>query len=222
MAAEQFITSAYAAIVSWTYILLTILLIVKIVQFFTGGGAGWPWGGKGKYDDSGRTRDDISPDDKRRREEDEKSGKSEGLDVENPGLVQVIVLDEDDNPIQGAKVSITPARMHKRRWLRTKKEWVRYGGLTSPDGVWPGGGKPENVGSGTVTVTVSKRNFFVGSWFRFGRYYQKKDYEIIGKEKHDIVVIMKRKGEKAEWFEPKILEIKPVDEKIMRVKGIIK
>ncbi len=59
MAAEQFITTAYAAIVSWTYILITILLIVKIVQFFTGGGIGWPLGrGRDRYDGGGRRRRD--------------------------------------------------------------------------------------------------------------------------------------------------------------------
>jgi hypothetical protein len=58
MAAEQFITSAYGAIVSWTYILLTILLIVKIVQFFTGGSLFGIGGGDGGGGGGGRRPDD--------------------------------------------------------------------------------------------------------------------------------------------------------------------
>ncbi len=220
MAVEQFVMSAYATIVSWTYVLLVILIIVKIIQFFSGGSLFGGEGGKDSTSSRDRVRDDVSPDDKRKRKEDEKNGKSEGLDVEKPGFVQVLVWDEDNNPVQGAKISITPARMHKRRWLRTKKDWREYGDLTGPDGVWPGAGKYETIGSGSVTIEVTKSGLFNWGWFYQGRFYQKKDYEILPNEKHEIVVIMGRQGEKAEWFEPKILDVNVTDQDI-KLKGII-
>jgi len=37
MVVESFVTSIYSAIVSWTYILLVILIVVKIINFVTGG-----------------------------------------------------------------------------------------------------------------------------------------------------------------------------------------
>ena len=225
MVAESFILNAYATIVSWTYVLITILIIYKIITFFTGGSILGKLGGSKdwrKDDDSKRIIDDIPPEDKKKRKENEKKGAPEGIDLENPGFVQVIVLDEDDNPIQGAKVKIIPARMRKRKWLRKRKEWREYTGLTGPDGVWPSMGQYEPIGSGSVTLTVTKRNLFIISWFRNGRYYQKTDLEIMPGEKREIIVHMKRKGEKPEWFEPKILEIKPGDENTMILKGIIK
>lgn len=227
MAIQAFVTSVYSAIVSWTYILLTILIVYKIISFFTGsGGGGGLFGGKGgkdKYDnDSRRIIDDISEDDKKKRKEKDKNDEPGGLDVTNPSYVKVIVWDEDDNPIQRAKVKITPARMKKRKWLKTKMEWREYGGLTGPDGIWPSGGKAEQIGSGTINIEVSKVKFYNITWFSKGRYYQKKDYELIAGEENEIVIILARKGEKAEWFEPKVLEVKSIDDKTMMVKGIIK
>jgi len=229
MAAEQFIQNAYGAIVSWTYILLTILLIVKIIQFFTGGGGlfgGKGGGGEGSGGSGGGGRnnpDRVSPEEEKTIKKKKKLGEPEGLDVENPGFVKVIVLDTDDNPIQGAKVRITPANMRKRRWFRTKRDWREYGGLTGPDGVWPSGGRFESVGSGSVIISVTKTNWYniTFTWFNRDRFYEKKYYEIIPGQQHEITVIMDRKGEKAEAFEPKIWEVAPVDDKTMKVKGII-
>ncbi len=51
MVVEGFVANGYAAMVSWTYILLMILLVVKIIQFFTGGG-NWSWPGSSRSRDS--------------------------------------------------------------------------------------------------------------------------------------------------------------------------
>jgi hypothetical protein len=226
MVAEQFIQNAYGAIVSWTYILLTILLIVKIIQFFTGGSFG-SWGKDKDTDPESKKYkpDRVSPEEEEKIIKKKKLGEPEGLDVENPGFVKVIVLDTDDNPIQGAKVRITPANMRKRRWGRTKRDWREYGDLTGPDGVWPSGGRFESVGSGSVIISVTKTNWYnitwYITWFNRDRFYEKKYYEIIPGQQHEITVIMDRKGEKAEAFEPKIWEVAPIDDKTMKVKGII-
>lgn len=228
MVAEQFIQNAYGAIVSWTYILLTILLVVKIIQFFTGGGGlfggkGGEGGGSGGGDGGGRGNnpDTVSPPQQTTLTQQQQLGAPEGLDVENPGFVKVIVLDTDDNPIQGAKVRITPANMRKRRWGRTKRAWREYGDLTGPDGVWPSGGRFESVGSGSVIISITKTNWYNITWFNRDRFYEKKYYEIVPGQQHEITVILDRKGEKAEGFEPKIWEVAPVDDKTMKVKGII-
>ena len=228
MAVEPFVTNIYSAIVSWTYVLLVILLIAKIIDAVGGGNL---FKGKGGDDDSGRggggdddskrTKNGISDEDKKELEKN--GGGTDGLDHENPGFVQVVVRDEDDNPISGAVVSITPANMNKRKGkiFAKRKEWREYGGRTGPDGVWPSGGKPAPVGSGSAMLKVSKTKWYNITWFNKGRYYDTKYIEIIPKEEQAYVVIMKREGEKAEWFEPKVLEVTQLNANDMRVKGRI-
>ncbi len=64
---EQFIISMYTTMISWTYILLTVLIVVKIIQLIgkigEGGGFRWPsWGGG-----DGPPRPGGDADDRRRR-----------------------------------------------------------------------------------------------------------------------------------------------------------
>jgi len=223
MAVEQFVTNAYSTIVSWTYILIVILIVAKIIQFFSGKSLLGSGKGNGDGDDrssKSKKDNDLSPEDK---EDLKKNGKAgQGLDTENPGFVQVIVQDSDDNPIPEAKVSIKPANMRKRKWIFFKKKnWREYGGLTGADGVWPGGGEHEPVGSGSAILKVSKKHWYTIVWFNRGKYYQQKYVEIIPDKEQYFVVKMKREGKEAEWFEPKVLNVEIRGDK-MKVRGIIK
>jgi|GEM_PF-2504490 len=63
MVAESFILNAYATIVSWTYVLITILIIYKIISFFSGVKPGGLMSGRNKgdeneYDKNVRKRDE--------------------------------------------------------------------------------------------------------------------------------------------------------------------
>ncbi len=221
--AIQIVTSIYTTIVSWTYIILVILIVAKIIQTVTGGKFGGSKEGdrdNNLYDPESKIKNGLS--DKDKEDLEKNGGGTNGLDDSNPGQVKVIVKDEDDNPIQGAVVSITPANMSKRKGkiFAKRKEWREYGGRTGPDGEWPSGGGYENVGSGSAILKVSKTKWYNIIWFT-DRYYDSKYIEIVPKEQY-YVIIMRRQGEKAEWFEPKVLEVTKLNDNEMRVKGIIK
>ncbi|MBN2459717.1 hypothetical protein JXB28_05520 [Candidatus Woesearchaeota archaeon] len=114
MAAEQFIINAYAAIVSWTYILLTILLIVKIIQFFTGGGLGWGGGRttNPERDPDGEYKNEPGKDTGKDKERKQKKAKNEytNLDVNRSGRVKFKVQDQEKRPVSNAEIIIAPTR----------------------------------------------------------------------------------------------------------------
>jgi hypothetical protein len=219
--AQGLILDIYSILVSWTYILLIILVVAKIFMWMTGSRIFKGGGGDGGNGDAGKKKkssdgsDNDDSDDK-----DNKNKKSkESLDVDKPGFVKVLVVDADDNPISGAQVRIVPARMIQRHWgiFKTKKDWRQYGGVTGPDGTWPSRDKYQPVGSGSVTISASKAGWITVQ-------YQQTDYEIKEGEHYDIIISLSRKGEKAEQFEPKILSIEPdpSDPNKMIVKGVVK
>jgi hypothetical protein len=142
MAVEQFVMSAYATIVSWTYVLLVILIIVKIIQFFSGGslfggggkdGDGRGGSGKGDGGDGKGSKDkEESKKEKKKREFEE--------GIENPAYLRFLVRNKDDKSVQGADVTIF-ARKHKGE--------VKYGPTaTNKDGLVPSDGSYLRVPSG--------------------------------------------------------------------------
>ena len=206
MPVDQFALEAYRTLVSWTYVLLVILLIVKAIQFVSGRGFS---GSRETTRPGTSTSDNVSPDDNRQRNElGRLLGAQKGLDVKHPGFVRILVMDENGNFLPGARISIIPARMRKRKWHgKTKGEWREYGGTTGPDGTWPGGGQFANVGAGSVVIKVKKKDYMIVSWLFNKTYYQEKDFEILPNEKHEIIIVMARKGEEDEAFEPHIENI---------------
>jgi hypothetical protein len=226
MAVEQIMQAVYSYLLGWTGVILVILLIAKIIQSLGGMGGGSWFGKKGDDADTPSSGDGKTKKEKKDSNPDDPSGNgTEGLDIKNPGMIKVLVLDTDDNPLQGVTVRVTPARMWKRHWgiFKTKKNWREYRGVTGPDGTWPSRGQYQQIGSGSIRIQASKIDYtIILTAINSGAYEQGTDYEILPKEQYEVVVTMQRKGEKAEWFEPKVLSVVSEGEESLHVTGIIK
>ncbi|MBN2051983.1 hypothetical protein JW756_00595 [Candidatus Woesearchaeota archaeon] len=110
MAAEQFITNAYSAIVSWTYILIVILIVAKIIQFFSGKSLLGNTGGGGGDDDTGSNGKKKKKPKPEEEEEDDKKkfDKKEGESHGVAGNIKVIVQDISRTGLPGVLVKIYP------------------------------------------------------------------------------------------------------------------
>jgi hypothetical protein len=126
MAVEAFVQNAYSSIVSWTYVLITILLVVKIIQFFTGGslfgtGKDGGGGGGGGGGDGGGTGKD------KEKERTARDKFEEG--IKNPAYLKVWVTNEDDKNVSGVEITV---------FAKGFKGEHKYGPFkTGPDGLYP-------------------------------------------------------------------------------------
>ncbi|MFH1174111.1 MAG: hypothetical protein V1725_03205 [archaeon] len=142
--------------------------------------------------------------------EDGKKGKSKktGLpddpslfDPKNPCTIQIHVEDNDQNPVKGANIRLIPTGIDKRTGVFKKnKYYMEITGMTNPDGFWPDNTKAKSIPSGKYKLIVSAGAFSS----------HEEDLFPTGGEFVSLNVVLKKKGEKDEWFEPKIHYVRDV------------
>ena len=234
-------TNMAASILSLFVTALTILFIVKIVLIFTSmGGFGGGKGGKDKGSEDKKSKDkketsdeNNMPIDKKAQDKQDKKVKKDKFDPYNTGQVKFLVCDEDDNPIQGAMITLEPTYAKKGKywlvpsgmgkWAKNKDTWRKYGPyITNANGYAPSRDQYEEIGSGTLKLEVYKKHFIILPLDKDER-HQIKHYtiEIKPSTQRLIIITMARKGEKDELFEPHIEDITLDNEQLNRT-GVIR
>ena len=198
------------AVLSYTITALTILAIVKVFHMFTGGkglGGLFKGGGKDKGGNTGNTSNTsntVAPGKKPTLAEKSAARMArDHFDPSNPGKVKFLVCDEDDNPVQGARITVKPKFGRRSRywalpaaWTPNRDTWREHTLRTNADGFAPSRNAYESIGSGVVTVEVIARGFIL-----LKENYQP-SVEILPQEEQVIIITMRGRGEKDDLFEP--------------------
>jgi hypothetical protein len=141
MAAEQFIQSTYGALVSWTYLLLSILIFVKLIQLASSLGLGKGLGSLLNFANKGggdgekiarepNTTDETRSDPEKQKKKAEAEKFEQGM--ENPAFLKVWVMNLDRQNVEGAEVDVIPKGY--------KGNLAYKGHRTNSDGRAPGDG----------------------------------------------------------------------------------
>ena len=134
--------------IGWTFGLI-VGIIALIGAFAKGAGGSSGSGGTSETPGTPGTPEPGTPG---------SGGNNDGLDYENPGCFRVHVVDEDNNPVRGAKVYVGPeATGVKRLWQFGRKKDV-YFGRTGPNGFAPHlADPPATTGSGRIRAHVDAK-----------------------------------------------------------------
>jgi hypothetical protein len=215
MAIQGFVLQVYSTMVSWTYILIIILLIAKLFIWITGGSLGKGWGGggggsgnsPGSGNNSGKgnnpntnTRDENDPD--------PNNPESGGT----TGPVRVVVQDISRNPIPGVLVKIYHQGDRSQngfiRKFRLSVLRAPYQARTDNNGVADFGKIP----SGNVIFELFKEGYSVATAGAMqilsvlrgkSRYFWSQ--RTLEKENEQLITFtLGREGEEAKGFEPHI------------------
>ncbi len=224
-ASSQGVASVFLGIIL-DYLTLAVVLAIIYMLFqlvTSGNGIGGLFGGgkdgRGGRDDdgsgkSGRKGKNSTDGGENNAPEDKSKEYPEWTD--GFGTVTVYVTDEDDTPIQGAYVVVKHAKLPKME--------RKMHGYTGTNGTYG----PKRIPAGQIMVKATHRNFFqyavatvmggrilgiLGAaagigWLSSDRYVMK-DWFLLEKDKEEVfhVRLKRKKGQKDEGFEPKILSV---------------
>ncbi|KYK26027.1 hypothetical protein AYK26_01105 [Euryarchaeota archaeon SM23-78] len=218
MVAETFVVNAYAAIVSWTYILLVILIIAKILDFVTGGSLFRNWGRGG--DDYERDRGGDGRDRRtgggNREPREPRPEHPEG----HTGRVIIRVQNIDRKGIPGVKVSIYTQGKRSWNWFVRKFKLAvistPYVGRTDDNGV----AEFHSVPAGNIIIELNKEGYHIMKpWVRKyfstlrkgGTYFYTATYLEPEKDADLPPFTLLQTGDEAKGFEPTVdcLEFRP-------------
>jgi hypothetical protein len=224
---QQGIWGLLGILIDYLTIAVFFVFIWMILQLFTGGeGLGkigdW-FKGKDHKNKNGTNGDDSEgTSDGGKKNGPEDTSSEYGDWAEGFGTVTIVVYDEDDNPIQGANVTLKHRKLPKMH--------RKMNGYTGTNGTYG----PKRIPAGQIMVKATHRNFLqyaittlagrallggsllgvaagavagVG-WFGTDRYAMK-DWFFLEKDKEETFVIRlkRKKGQKDTGFEPKIISV---------------
>jgi hypothetical protein len=222
------VNDIYSALISWTYVLLAILIIVKLVQLAMsfgfikglGGGGGSGSGGGG----SGGSGGEDDPD-KKKKEKTEREKFEEG--IENPANLKVWARNQEDKNLDGVEITI---------YAKKNKKDYKYGPhTTNRDGLVPATGEYMKVPSG-VPIAIkyvfwldrdekyksNKRSLWLLGLSKRRKFANTDTITLGAGEERIHEIKIKVSSEYAEGFEPVILEVDTTSEPgIMKTKGKI-
>ncbi|MBR9693295.1 hypothetical protein GOV07_05220 [Candidatus Woesearchaeota archaeon] len=224
----------FKVLFEWLEVIIIFVIIYMIVNLFTDGkgfsGLKDLFGGGGGGGDktssnrrpSGKAEKEFKEektDDKEPAEEVKTKPEDDanGLDVANPGLLQVRAYEEGTGtPLSGVTFHIFP-KGHKKESDETKDDprFMHIHGTTDPKGLYPPGGEPIPIGGGVVEIHASKAKWWNVTWFARGKYHQHTEALIQKGQTTIIPLVFRRKGEKPDFFNPFIMQVKEEDGKVV-------
>lgn len=233
----QGISELSESILSYLITALTILAFVKIIQLVSNmGGIGELFkggtrpskpdnkpgasGGTGGSNGGKPGKEKLTPEQKAAART-----INQQFDPNTPGFIKFLVVDEDDNPIKGATITVKPRYSGKNRYAiippikgikRTlNNNYRKYLFHTNADGYAPSRGDFERVGSGAVEISVTHPKYRMPKK-RFSPTFQIKE-----DEKRMIIITMKGEGITEERINPYVHDINGNTSKLV-LKGEIK
>lgn len=207
------ITGAVGSMMGYMDLVLWMAFIIKIILTVFGGfgdGWSWPFSKKQSSDDPPRNAPShpATPpptDDEPRL--DERDSRTYGMDPDHPGSFQLQVTDMSGTGIAGVKIRIYPA-LAQRSLLSNQGRLLRSG-WTNDNGVFPE--RQESIPSGEILIHAFKPGWLMLVPGMGGR-YENFDRKLVEPGKaHHFDIKLRRRGERAEGFEPRIDSVRIED-----------
>jgi hypothetical protein len=162
-------------IITWTILILWLLLFVKLVQVFGSLGGLGSFGGKKNKEPKDKKEEKIDEpdDDKEDIKKNTNNYEKIGLDPNKSGKMLFCAMDKDNNPLMGVRIYVWP--LNRNLWKRiTHKEYRnKYFGETGANGFLP---EPHYLPAGEWKIQGVKLFWKQKQIFSFksARHYNKK------------------------------------------------